>query len=107
MRLLLLVVTAITIITPEAVLAAEEALAPAADVPGADIVAGLLEYLPASLAGWATAIIAACAVIASAWPRPSADAHVLWRLLYTLVNALAANFGRAKNASDVTTGKPQ
>lgn len=45
-------------------------------------------------------VIAVCAVLGAAWPRPSDDAHVIWRGLYSLVNALGANFGKAKNADD-------
>lgn len=69
-------------------------------VPGADIMAQILAWLPASWEGWATLVIAVCAVIAAAWPRPKEDAHIIWRGLYALVNALAANFGRARNADD-------
>lgn len=69
-------------------------------VPGADLMAQILAWLPASWEGWATLVIAACAVIAAAWPRPKEDAHIIWRGLYALVNALAANFGRARNADD-------
>lgn len=69
-------------------------------VPGADLMAALLAWMPATWEGWATLVIAICAVIAATWPRPKDDAHVLWRGLYALVNALGANFGRARNADD-------
>lgn len=69
-------------------------------VPGADLMAQVLAWLPATWEGWATLVIAICAVIAVTWPRPKDDAHVVWRGLYALVNALGANFGRAKNADD-------
>lgn len=68
--------------------------------PGAELVGLLLACLPATWEGWATLAIAICAVLAATWPRPKEDAHVLWRGLYALVNALGANFGRARNADD-------
>lgn len=69
-------------------------------VPGADLMAQILAWLPATWEGWTTLVIAICAVVAATWPRPKDDAHILWRGLYALVNALAANFGRARNADD-------
>lgn len=69
-------------------------------VPGADLMAQVLAWLPATWEGWTTLVIAICAVIAATWPRPRDDAHILWRGLYALVNALGANFGRARNADD-------
>lgn len=65
-----------------------------------EIVTNILNYLPESWEGWTTMVIAVCAVLGAAWPRPSDDAHVIWRGLYSLVNALGANFGKAKNADD-------
>ena len=73
--------------------------APAAD-PGTELVALLLAWLPATWEGWATLAIAICAVIAATLPRPREDAHIVWRWLYAIVNALGANFGKATNADD-------
>ena len=68
--------------------------------PGTELVALLLAWLPATWEGWATLAVAICAVIAATLPRPREDAHIVWRWLYTLVNALGANFGKAINADD-------
>ena len=73
--------------------------APAQD-PGTELVALLLAWLPATWEGWTTLAVAVCAVIAATLPRPREDAHIVWRWLYALINALGANFGRAINADD-------
>ena len=65
-----------------------------------EIIANIINYLPESWEGWITMVIAVCAALGACWPRPSDDAHVIWRGLYSLVNALGANFGKAKNADD-------
>ena len=69
-------------------------------VPGADLVATLLACLPVSWEGWATLVVTVCAAISAIWPRPKEDAPLLWRALYTVVNALGFNAGKAKNADD-------
>lgn len=68
--------------------------------PGTELVALLLAWLPATWEGWTTLAIAICAIIAATLPRPREDAHILWRWLYALINALGANFGKATNADD-------
>ena len=69
-------------------------------VPGADIVAVILTYLPASWGGWVTLVISVCAAVAAFWPRPGDDAHPLVRLLYAIVNAIGFNNKKATNADD-------
>ena len=71
-------------------------------VPGADIVAAILGYLPASWGGWVTLIISVCAAVAAFWPRPKDDAPLPLRLLYAVINAIGFNFKKAQN---VDTGK--
>lgn len=89
------------VFVPRLLCAAEGVTESAAEtVPGADLMAQVLAWLPATWEGWTTLVIAICAVIAATWPRPRDDAHILWRGLYALVNALGANFGRARNADD-------
>ncbi len=68
--------------------------------PAAELVNLMLAWLPATWEGWATLVIAVCAVIAATLPRPREDAHIVWRWLYAIVNALGANFGKATNADD-------
>lgn len=82
--------------------AAEAAeVAKAAESPiGAMIAADVMSWLPASWEGWITSVVTICAAISAVWPRPDEDANVFWRLLYTIVNAIGFNVGKAKNADD-------
>ncbi len=80
-------------------------LLPAADsvvetVPGADLIESLLGYLPESWSGWVTLVVTICAALSAVWPRPSDSASPVLRLLYTVVNAVGFNAGKAKNADD-------
>lgn len=78
------------------------ALAAEADtaVPGADMVATIIGWLPESWGQWVTFIVTICAAISAVWPRPADDANVVVRFLYTVVNALGFNAGKAQNADD-------
>ena len=69
-------------------------------VPFGDVVGTLLPYLPESWESWVTLIVTFCAAISAVWARPADSAHPIIRLLYTLINALGFNAGRAKNADD-------
>lgn len=69
-------------------------------VPGADLAATLLGYLPDSWNGWVTLIVAICAAISAVWPRPQDSANPVVRLLYAVVNAIGVNIGKAQNADD-------
>lgn len=69
-------------------------------VPGADLVGTLLGYLPESWSGWVTLVVTICAALSAVWPRPKDSASLVLRLLYTVVNAVAFNAGKAKNADD-------
>ena len=71
----------------------------------ADAVASLLALLPESWEGWITLTVTVCAVISACWPRPADDAPGLVRLLYTVVNALACNAGKARNADDAAAAR--
>lgn len=83
------------------------ALAAEADtaVPGADIVATIIGWLPESWGQWVTFIVTICAAISAVWPRPADDANVVVRFLYTVVNALGFNAGQAKNADDAAASR--
>lgn len=73
-------------------------------VPGADVAATLLGYLPDSWNGWVTLLIALCAALSAVWPRPADSASPVVRLLYAVVNAIGFNAGKAKNADDAAAG---
>ena len=67
--------------------------------------ASLLALLPESWEGWITLTVTVCAVVSACWPRPADDAPGLVRLLYTVVNALACNAGKARNADDAAAAR--
>lgn len=67
---------------------------------GADFVAVLLTYLPASWGGWVTLVVTVCAAVAAVWSRPADDANIFVRILYAVVNAVGFNAGKAQNADD-------
>lgn len=48
-------------------------------------------YMAAMLAG------ALCAALATVVPAPKDDAGMLWKALYSCMNIIGMNFGRAKN----------
>jgi hypothetical protein len=58
-----------------------------AAVPGAG---PFLPYIPV--------IIALCAAVAAALPHPAADTTGVYPVFYAVVNYIAFNFGKAKNA---------
>ena len=66
-----------------------------------------IEQLMVSLFGeqWGIVLCAvlcsACAVIAMFTPAPTADSSAFYRAFYAIVNRLAMNVGKAKNADEV------
>lgn len=74
-----------------------------ATVPSAadEIWSFIVSLIPESWEGWITSVVTLCAAISAIWPRPADDAPKPLRLLYALINLLAINAGRAKNASAV------
>lgn len=68
-----------------------------------ELVTQLVQFLTGLGGGWAVAvafICALCAAVAIVLPAPKADASVLWRFVYRLINMLAGNVGKAKNFDD-------
>lgn len=86
----------VVIAFPGFVLAADAA----ESVPGGDIVAAVIGWLPASWEGWVTFVVTVCAAVSAIWPRPAETASPVVRFLYVTVNALGFNAGRARNADD-------
>lgn len=91
---------AAAVILPCLALAAETVTPP----EGADMAAMLLGWLPERWEGWVTFVVTLCAALSAIWPRPAQTASPLLRLLYTLVNALGFNAGKARNADDAAAG---
>ena len=53
-----------------------------------------------SYAGLALSLMGVCAAVAALLPAPSEQSGTAYRVLYKLLNLLAVNVGRAKNADD-------
>lgn len=70
---------------------------PVANATDLDAATLLLSYLPASWEGKAMLVITTCAFLASVLPPPKPRSPAPYRMLYNVVNAIAFNFGRARN----------
>lgn len=105
-HLMIIGLVALSLTLPGLALADDAALAAAAPeplpgaVPGADLVGALLGSLPVSWGEWITLVVTVCAALAVVLPAPKANANVVWRGFYWLVQVLALNKGRAANAQD-------
>lgn len=88
-----------------AVVSAEELADGTTAEAAGEALSGLLAMLPESWEGWVTLAVSLCAAVSALWPRPAEDAPALVRLLYTVVNALGFNAGKAKNADDAAARK--
>ncbi len=105
-KLMILSLFALSLTLPGLALADDAAVAGAAPetlsgaVPGADLVGALLGSLPVSWGEWVTLVVTVCAALAVVLPAPKANANVVWRGFYWLVQVLALNKGRAANAQD-------
>lgn len=84
---------------PAFILAADEG----AQLISPELMAQLLALLPASWEGWVTTAVAVCAALAVILPRPKEDSNIVLKILYSAINAVALNFGKAKNANAVTS----
>ena len=51
------------------------------------------------------AVMGVCAAVAALLPAPSEGSGTLYRVLYRVLNMLAVNVGRAKNADDAAQEK--
>ncbi|WP_394027491.1 hypothetical protein [Desulfovibrio falkowii] len=69
-----------------------------------DIVAVLEGLLPESTMTWITFAITICAALAVALPAPKEGGNAVYKAVYTAIQWLALNVGRAKNASSAKSG---
>ena len=65
----------------------------------------LITDLFGTYAGLVLSIMGVCAAVAALLPAPTEDSNVVYRALYKLLNVLAVNVGKAKNADDVAQNK--
>lgn len=65
----------------------------------------LISELFGSYAGLVLAIIGVCAAVSALLPAPTEDSNVVYRWVYKVLNWLAMNIGKAKNADDAAQEK--
>lgn len=58
-----------------------------------------------SYAGLVLSLMGVCAAVAALLPAPSADSNVVYKAVYKVLNWLAMNIGKAKNADDAAQEK--
>lgn len=73
-------------------------------VGGTDIFTSLQGLLPESTVAGITAGVTICAAVATLLPAPKTGNGKVYRAVYSVVNWIACNLGKAKNAQDA---KPQ
>lgn len=105
MKTLFLLLPCLCLLCCPAVVSAEELADGTTAEAAGEALSGLLALLPESWEGWVTLVVTLCAAVSALWPRPAEDAPALVRLLYTVVNALGFNAGKAKNADDAAARK--
>lgn len=69
-----------------------------------DLVSVLEGLLPESTMTWITFAITLCAALAVALPTPKEGGNAIYRAVYTAVQWIGLNVGRAKNASSAKSG---
>lgn len=75
------------------------ALAEDAAASSTGIMSLLEGMLPESALTWVTFAVTVCAALAVAMPAPKDGGNAVYKWIYTLVQWIALNVGRAKNAS--------
>lgn len=76
------------------------ALAEDAAASSTGIVSLLEGMLPESALTWVTFAVTICAALAVAMPAPKDGGNAIYKWVYTAVQWIALNVGRAKNASN-------
>ena len=68
--------------------------------PNMDIISLLEWFLPQRALTWVTFAVTICAAMAVAMPAPKDGGNAIYKWIYTAVQWIALNVGRAKNASN-------
>ena len=55
---------------------------------------------------YVTAAVAICAALATVLPRPTTETNGVYRAFYTVVNFIAFNIGKARNAAPTDPKQP-
>lgn len=55
-----------------------------------------------SYAGLVLSVMGVCAAVSALLPAPSDSSGTIYRVIYRVLNLLAANVGRARNADDAS-----
>ena len=65
----------------------------------------LITELFGSYAALVLSVMGVCAAVAALLPAPAADGNVVYRAVYKVLNWLAMNVGKARNADDAAQEK--
>lgn len=60
-----------------------------------------LGLFPESWLAWITALVTLCAAVTVILPAPQANSSTVYRIVYNVVQWIALNLGKARNAQDV------
>lgn len=63
----------------------------------------LYSFIPPELIGYVTLAVTICGLITTVLPAPKADSGVAYRSIYLVIQWIALNLGKAKNAQDQKT----
>lgn len=67
------------------------------------IVTEIISYLPDSWGVWVAAIVAICAAVCTVLPSPGDTSSKLYTVVYKMLQFVALNIGKAKNAGTTST----
>lgn len=60
---------------------------------------------PDSWTAWITAVVTICAAVTVVLPPPTENSNVVYRTVYRVIQWVALNLGKAKNAQDAQPPK--
>lgn len=60
----------------------------------------LTGLIPEHWIAWLTFVVTVCAALTTVLPPPKSDSGTIYRIIYNVLQWVALNLGRAKNAQD-------